>query len=86
MYSRPRETTFRAKIDASESISNLVSESVPLDDGLGLLDDAGHVNAVDVLGPGLGSEHREDAWRKKDLFKLYPSLKHEMLQTPERKK
>ena len=74
MYSRPRGITFRAKSVASGSISNLVSESVPLDDGLRLLDDAGHVDAVDVLGPGLGSEHREDAWRKNDLFKLYPSL------------
>ena len=70
MYSRPREITFRAKIVASGSFSNLVSESVPLDDGLRLFDDAGHVDAVDVLGPGLGSEHGEDAWRKEDRFKF----------------
>ena len=39
----------------------LVGEAVLLHDGLGLLDDPGHVDADDLSGSGLGSEHGEDA-------------------------
>jgi hypothetical protein len=38
-----------------------IGESVLLDDVLGLLDDAGHVDTVDVLGASLGGKHGQNA-------------------------
>ena len=53
--------------DLAADDGDLVLQSVDVYDLLGVLDDAGHVDSVDVGGAGLGREHGEDACTTADV-------------------